>query len=82
MGQESSKQGKIVSDTTKSFFVFVLFYWLWWFWKGPQMLTAVLWFEAGIGNEVLEQSEETKLQCVIKTSSDPSGLDGVSFQNN
>lgn len=46
------------------------------------MLTAVLWFEAGIGNEVLEQSEETKLQCVIKTSSDPSGLDGVSFQIN
>lgn len=46
------------------------------------MLTAVLWFEAGIGNEVLQQSEETKLQCVIKTSSDPSGLDGVSFQIN
>ena len=46
------------------------------------MLTVVLWFEAGIGNEVLEQSEETKLQCVIKTSSDPSVLDGVSFQIN
>lgn len=46
------------------------------------MLTAVLWFKAGIGNEVLEQSEETKLQCVIKTSSDPSVLDGVSFQIN
>lgn len=41
------------------------------------MLT-VLWFEAGIGNEVLEQSEETKLQCVVKMSADASALSGVS----
>jgi len=32
----------------------------------------------GIGNDVLEQSEESKLQCVIKTSADPSDLNGVS----
>lgn len=39
---------------------------------------TVLWFESGIGNDVLEQSEESKLQCVIKTSADPSDLNGVS----
>lgn len=38
-----------------------------------------LWFESGIGNDVLEQSEETKLQCVIKTSADSSSdQNGVS----
>jgi len=41
---------------------------------------TVLWFESGIGNDVLEQSEESKLQCVIKTSADPSDLNGVSSQ--
>ena len=39
----------------------------------------LLWFEAGIGNDVLEQSEETKLQCVVKTSEDPTILNGVSY---
>ena len=39
---------------------------------------TVLWFESGIGNDVLEQREESKLQCVIKTSADPSDLNGVS----
>lgn len=39
---------------------------------------TVLWFESGIRNDVLEQSEESKLQCVIKTSADPSDLNGVS----
>ena len=43
-------------------------------------MLIVLWFEAGIGNDVLEQSKETKLQCVIKTSGDPSVLNGVSYQ--
>ena len=37
-----------------------------------------MWFEPGIGNEVLEQSEETKLQCVVKTTNDPSTVNGVS----
>ncbi|XP_015774997.1 PREDICTED: uncharacterized protein LOC107353187 [Acropora digitifera] len=32
----------------------------------------------GIGNEVLEQSEETKLQCVVKTSNDTSSVNGGS----
>ncbi|XP_020602461.1 uncharacterized protein LOC110041512 [Orbicella faveolata] len=32
----------------------------------------------GIANDVLEQSEESKLQCVIKTSADPSDLNGES----
>jgi len=41
-------------------------------------MLLVLWFEAGIGNDVLEQSEETKLECVVKTSADPSAVNGVS----
>ena len=39
---------------------------------------TVLWFDSGIGNDVVEQSEESKLQCVVKTSADPSDLNGVS----
>ena len=31
----------------------------------------MLWFESGAGTDVLEQSEETKLQCVVRTSADP-----------
>lgn len=39
----------------------------------------VLWFESGAGNDVLEQSEETKLQCVVRTSPDLSNGVRVDF---
>lgn len=38
-----------------------------------------LWFESGAGNDVLEQSEETKLQCVVRTSPDLSNGVRVDF---
>ena len=39
----------------------------------------VLWFESGAGSDVLEQSEETKLQCVVRTSPDLSNGVRVDF---
>lgn len=65
-------------DKTKSFSSTSI-YWLRWLVMKGQLLN-VLWFKSGVGNDVLEQSEETKLQCVVKTSSDPSDLNGVSEQ--
>ena len=66
MGQDASKQGDLNQSLNREFdllsFTVVLFV------KGQ--LFNVLWFEAGAGNDVVEQTEEKKLQCVVKKLSD------------
>lgn len=78
MGQDSSKQGKKNTTVEMKNLCSTSIYWLRWLVVKDQLLN-ILWFESGVGNDVLEQSEETKLQCVIKTSADSSSdLNGVS----
>ena len=47
--------------------------------KGSVKYSLYCDLNQGIGNDVLEQSEETKLQCVVKTSADSSVINGVSY---